>query len=951
VRIRDTGVPPVHDPREFHTARMKAFLFCLLLVAAFAPAASLDELAAPKDVIPFDLPDGFAQQLIADGITGATGMAIAPDGRIFVCEQTGALRVVKDDKLLPDPFLRLDDLDTTWERGLIGVTLDPGFTRNGFVYVCSVHARPYPHHVISRFTADPARPDRALAGSEFVLLEGDDQSKLGGSIPAGHQGGALRFGADGKLYAAIGEQTAGEPSQRLDTLQGKLLRLNPDGSIPPDNPFLKSATGKYRAIWAYGLRNPFTLAVQPRTGRIFVNDVGASRWEEIDEGAAGANYGWPLGEGPTDDPRFRGPVHAYAESAQQSIAGGTFYDPPPSAWQFPDRYVGKYFFADFIQNWVRVIDPRSAKVAELFAANLAGPVALEVGPDGCLYVLNRNAWVKDDHFRPRTGTLHRVFYVANALGRPAPVVTRPPRDATVVAGGPARFEVKAVGAAPIRYQWLRDGKRIESAADGALALPRATAGDDGAVLQCVVSNAFGAARSRPAVLRVAPPREPDVTGPVAPGLAALCYEGAWGRLPALDALKPARTSVVADLATPAPAGARSLRGALRIERGGSYTFVLDSPGPAKLFVSGEEVAPGSPATVGLQPGLHSLRVDSVAAEGKAALTVLYSGPDFARRPIPPGELFHETGPRTTPPARPLATTLNLPPANPSTLPRRLSGTGIFRSLTDLDPEPGLVAYDVNVPQWFDGARARHWLALRGNSRIALGRGGPWRFPAGAVLVQHFDTPRAGRPAETRVLVCDGAGSGYAATYRWRADGADADLAADSTASCLVCHSRDAGFVLGASARQLNNARGDLLAWCRAGLFDPPVPESVAARAPRLVPVSDGRAPLADRARSYLDANCSHCHRPGGVRAEFDARFETPIERQNLLGARPVAGDLGIAGALVVAPGDRSHSVLWQRLNRRGDAFRMPPLDAYDADSAAVDVIGRWIDGLPAAPAK
>ena len=110
----------------------------------------------------------------------------------------------------------------------------------------------------------------------------------------------------------LGEQTAGMPAQAMTTLQGKLLRLNPDGSIPDDNPFYHTARGKYRAIWALGLRNPFTFAVQPGTGRILINDVGQGTWEEVNEGVAGANYGWPMTEGPTSDPRFRGPIHHYS---------------------------------------------------------------------------------------------------------------------------------------------------------------------------------------------------------------------------------------------------------------------------------------------------------------------------------------------------------------------------------------------------------------------------------------------------------------------------------------------------------------------------------------------------------------------------------------------------------------------------------------------------------------
>src|SRR5262249_15274895 len=147
---------------------------------------------------------------------------------IFICEQTGTLRVVKEDKLLAEPFLQVE-VDSYWERGLIGVTLDPDFAHNGFIYICYVSPKPYPHHRISRFTA---RGDQAVPGSEVVLVEGDDQTKLGGSIPAGHQGGAIHFGKDGKLYIAIGEQTAGMPSQELNTFQGKLLRINRDGTIP-----------------------------------------------------------------------------------------------------------------------------------------------------------------------------------------------------------------------------------------------------------------------------------------------------------------------------------------------------------------------------------------------------------------------------------------------------------------------------------------------------------------------------------------------------------------------------------------------------------------------------------------------------------------------------------------------------------------------------------------------
>jgi putative heme-binding domain-containing protein len=188
---------------------------------------------------PLTLPEGFKAEVVANGLNGATALEVAADGRIFVCEQTGTLRVIKSGKLLAEPFVTLP-VDATWERGLIGVTVAPDFPKTPHLFVCYVAAKPYPHHVVSRFTA---RGDVAEPGSEHVLLEGDDQTKLGGTVPAGHQGGAIHFGKDGKLYIAIGDQTAGQPAQEMNSLLGRLLRINPDGSIPDDNPFFARAAG------------------------------------------------------------------------------------------------------------------------------------------------------------------------------------------------------------------------------------------------------------------------------------------------------------------------------------------------------------------------------------------------------------------------------------------------------------------------------------------------------------------------------------------------------------------------------------------------------------------------------------------------------------------------------------------------------------------------------------
>jgi putative heme-binding domain-containing protein len=394
------GMAALVTPDEF--CDLVAYLETLRAAGQASPGSGV--------VGPVSLPPGFERETIASGISGATALAMAPDGRVFICEQTGSLRVVKGEGLLAEPFVTLD-VDDQWERGLIGVALDPRFADNGFVYVVWVGRKPYPHHRVSRFTASG---DTALAGSEQILFEGDDQTKLGGQVSAGHQGGAIHFGLDGTLFVALGEQTAEAPAQALDSLLGKILRLNADGSIPSDNPFVRETTGKYRAIWARGCRNPYTFAVDPESGRMLINDVGGKN-EEINLGRAGANYGWPVADhgplgdrGPAGDGPWDGPVFWYP---QASICGGAFCPQRDGARAFPASFRGRYFFMDFVQGWIKTIDPTCRErpiPADVFATGLARPVDLAFAPDGSLYVLLRDAWVNDGQFRSGTGSLHRI---------------------------------------------------------------------------------------------------------------------------------------------------------------------------------------------------------------------------------------------------------------------------------------------------------------------------------------------------------------------------------------------------------------------------------------------------------------------------------------------------------------------------------------------------------------
>jgi glucose/arabinose dehydrogenase len=428
------------------------------------------------------LPSGFTDTQWVSGLARPYQMEFAPDGRLFVSQQGGSLRVIKNGVLLSTPFVQIP-VDYRGDRGLIGVAFDPAFATNHFVYVYYTAATPNPHNRVSRFTA---AGDVAVAGSEQILLELPD---LGTAVL--HNGGSIHFGADGKLYIATGDNVQGIVAQSMTNLLGKMLRLNPDGSIPADNPFYNTATGKFRAIWALGLRNPYTFGIQPGSGRIFINDVGASTWEEIDDGASGANYGWPSSEGPTTDPRFTSPLFAYNHGSTNTtgcaIAGGTFYNPPVT--QFPSSYVGKYFFADACNGWIRVLDP-AAKTAQPFLTGGIGLIDVKTGPDGSLYYLSRTSGVNNPGF------VHKV----TSSGKPA--IVSPPASVTVSPGQPATFTVVASGTAPLSYQWQRGGANIAGATASSYTLQTTTLADNGAQFRVVVTNTLGSTTSAAATLTV-----------------------------------------------------------------------------------------------------------------------------------------------------------------------------------------------------------------------------------------------------------------------------------------------------------------------------------------------------------------------------------------------------------------------------------------------------------------
>lgn len=375
-----------------------------------------------------NLPEGFLLQQI-ESLASPVNMSFASDGRIFVLEQAGRVRIIKGGLLLPQSFVQLDSVFSQKEKGLLGMAFDPDYASNGYIYfyyTCNLQGNRIDGKLLPGTGADaPVRNkvvrytaigDKALAGSKKTILDLD-------IIPGfltnyNHDGGTMHFGLDKKLYITTGENTLwcpcykeifnnncfspknctlpfpAKPSQDLTVFHGKILRINADGTPPTDNPYYYSTLTEdehKKYIYAMGVRNPFSWHFRKGTNDIYFNDVGSgddgNAREEVNAiiyTTAGRNFGYPNAEGAVDNPNYVDPVYSYEHRIRNgsnfytpgstfagcAITGGVFYSPENTNW--PSEFKDKYFFLDFCDGWINYADVDNGFTRTNFATGIGG---------------------------------------------------------------------------------------------------------------------------------------------------------------------------------------------------------------------------------------------------------------------------------------------------------------------------------------------------------------------------------------------------------------------------------------------------------------------------------------------------------------------------------------------------------------------------------------------------
>ena len=322
----------------------------------------------------------FRVETVAGNLQVPWSINFLPDGRIIFTERPGRVRVIENGKLRPEPLVTIADVEARSESGLMGLTLHPQFAQNHQIYLCYA------------YDGGNGQRDRVVRYRESANGL-TDRKLIIEDIPAAqfHAGCRLRFGPDAKLYITTGEATQKEIAQRLDSLGGKILRLNDDGTVPPDNPFVGQKDARPE-IWVYGNRNPQGIDWQPGTNTMFETEHGPSGGDapgggdEVNIIEKGKNYGWPIIHHTQTREGLESPLLEYTPAV--APASGTFY----RGTLFP-QFRGNFFFGCLRgETIIRVVLDGSRVVSQerLLEKQYGRIRDVAEGPDGAIYFSTSN---------------------------------------------------------------------------------------------------------------------------------------------------------------------------------------------------------------------------------------------------------------------------------------------------------------------------------------------------------------------------------------------------------------------------------------------------------------------------------------------------------------------------------------------------------------------------------
>ncbi|VUD67592.1 Aldose sugar dehydrogenase YliI [Thalassocella blandensis] len=879
----------------------------------------------------------FQRVVVAENLNLPMEFEISEDGRIFVVSKCGEFYGWNiDGEPVTTARSFVPGVRCPFEDGLLSIALDPDFTENNYVYMQYMIDGELTR--VGRYTVNP---DFTLDLDSYTLI-----IEWFSRESSGHAGGSMLFDNEGNLIITTGDNNGATgyyssggqvTSGNTNDLRGKVLRIKPlpEGgySIPAGNLF--AADGQHRPeIYAMGFRNPFRINIDKQTGYLYVGDVGPDASADSEEGPGGldelneirqaGNFGWPWVLG-FNQPYAGFDPYNLTNNHQDNTGATNIPDAEPALWtvrhratmsgpvyrynpnidndyRLPPYYDGQLIFWDFNSSQffafpvdATALPPIEEKI-NIKTQGVQGAIDMEFDPrNQNFYMLQWGSGCCDkEPFN--NGILYRFEYIG---GRDS--------GTNYALGGTATASTEAGG---------------NSAMD-------AIDGDK-------ENTRWESEHSDPHQWNL------TLTESIVIDTIVITWENAYSSVYTIEgSLDGTNWDLLVD----------ETNGA-----GGVSLHIINNPNTYRYLRfngTGRGTAYG-----------HSFyEFEVYAAEEEP-------------EPTPLPELAYLNMPQTL-------------DANFTGVPTLLSQTGVFSDTANMVPIDNMVPYEPNAKLWSDRAVKERWISLPANSKISWSENDNWTYPEGTVAVKHFELPLdENNPAlvkrlETRLMVMKKDGTVYGVTYKWNDAQTDAELLTETvdedititaaggatytqtwtypTAQCLDCHNSASSQILGPNTRQLNgnynypggNNENQLVHWNNAGMFEPAFNNAMVDSFAKTVSLDDASASLEQRVKSYLDANCAHCHGTGNGGSQWDGRYNTPVEEMKVVdaettGIRNYFDYYGLENAQVISTmGGPEESVMFIRTKSEDPDDRMPPLGRAMEHPEFTEVLAAWINGMGA----